>query len=199
MVMVHRLPHAAYRWLAHVGCMSCGHGCGSGRETSWSTGARHVGAGMRSALDLLLLLAAVHLGHTADSSASEPGILVAVAPAVHGALDQTSLAPQGDVELRQGPADPVAVGLVDETVSAVLVLGAARSGVDAVLLLELGGELVDVDRLDIAADRVLHLDPVSRVLKGNPLDTVAVLPYDEGRRRGDGAGGSIGIDRGSRV
>lgn len=198
MVMVHRLPHAAYRWLAHVGCMSCGHGCGSGSK-SRPTRTGHMGTGMRRALDLLLLLAAVHLGHAADSSASEPGILVAVAPAVHGALDQASLAAQRDVELRQGPSDPVAISLVNQAVSAILILGAAGPRVHAVLLLELGRELVNVDRLDVAADGVLHLDAVARVLKGNPLHAVAVLPHDQRRRRRDGARSGIGVDGGRRV
>lgn len=36
--------------------------------------------------------AVVHLGHPADTSASQPGVLIAVAPAVHGTLNETPLA-----------------------------------------------------------------------------------------------------------
>lgn len=99
---------------------------------------------MRSALDLLLLLATVHLGHAANSSASESRILVAVAPAIHSTLNQASLASQRHVELRQSPSNSVAFSFVNQPVSAVLVLGAARPRVDAVLLLEFWGELLDV-------------------------------------------------------
>lgn len=93
---------------------------------------------------MLLLLATVHLGHAANSSASESRILVAVAPAIHCALNQASLASQRHIELCQSPSDSVALSLVNQPVSAVLVLGAACPWVDAVLLLELWGELLDV-------------------------------------------------------
>lgn len=199
MVMVHRLPHAAYRWLAHVGRMSCGHVCGSAWMSSWPTRACHMSTRMRSALDLLLLLATVHLGHAANSSASESRILVAVAPAVHCTLDQASLASQRHVQLCQSPSDSVALSLVNQPVSAVLILGTACPWVDTVLLLELGGKLLDVYRLDIAANSVLHLNPVPGILKGNPLNAIAILPYNERRRRWDRARSGIGVNRRSRV
>lgn len=90
---------------------------------------------MRRGLDLLSL---VHLGHTSHSSASEPGILVAVAPAINRSLNKSSLASERNVQLGQRPADAVAVSLIQQAVSAVLLLGAACSRVDAVLLLKLG-------------------------------------------------------------
>lgn len=127
---------------------------------------------MRRCLDLLSV---VHLGHAAHSSASKSRILVAVAPAVDSALDQASLASEGDVKLCKGPTNTVAVSLVHQTVSTILLLGAASSGINTVLLLELGGELLNVDRLDIATDGVLHLDSVPGVFESDPLNTVAVL------------------------
>lgn len=142
----------------------------------------------------LAVLACRHLGHAADTAAAQAHVLVAVAPRVDGALDKASLATERAVELGKGPADAVALRLVCQAVSAVLLLGAACSGVHAVLLLEVGSQLVRVDRLDVAADRVLHLDAVSRVLKGNPLHAVAVLADHEGRRGGNRAGGSVGVN-----
>lgn len=84
-----------------------------------------------------------------------------------------------------------------QAVALVLVFGAARAGVDAVLRLEVLWQLVDVDRLDIAADGVLHLDAVTRVLESDPLHTVLVLPDDQWCGSGDGTRSSIGVDIGA--
>lgn len=146
---------------------------------------------MRRSLNLLSL---VHLCHASHTSASETGILVTVAPAVNGSLDKTSLASEGNVELGQSPPNTVAIRLIHQTVTAILILGAACSGIDAVLLFELGGQLIDVDRLDITADGVLHLDPVPGILEGDPLHTVAILSDHE---RGSGRNrprGRTGVD-----
>lgn len=86
-----------------------------------------------------------HLGHTAYTPAAQSGILVAVPPAVDCSLDQASLAAQRWVELCKRPADGVALRLVLQTVSSVLVLRAACARVDAVLRLELSRELVRID------------------------------------------------------
>lgn len=153
-------------------------------------------AGVRRCLDLLSV---VHLGHSSHSSTSKSRVLVAVAPAVYGSLDESALASEGNIELCERPSNSVAVGLIHEAVSAVLLLGAAGSGIDAVLLLELGRELISVDRLDIAANGVLHLNSVPGVLESNPLHTVAVLSDHKRGRRGDGPGSRIGIDTRSGV
>jgi len=87
--------------------------------------------------------------------------LVAVAPAVYGALDQASLSAQARVELGQCPSYGVALGFIVEPVALVLVLVAARARIDAVFCLEFLGKLVDVDGLDIAPNCVLHLNAVS--------------------------------------
>jgi hypothetical protein len=109
-VVVHGLSHVAHPGLAHGlsvvlrhGSRCRGHagGCGWG----WQVGRRL--AGGRG------LSAAVDLGHTTDSAASEARVLVAVTPAVDGPLDETSLSAKGRVELCKSPADTVAVGLVN--------------------------------------------------------------------------------------
>lgn len=47
-------------------------------------------------------------------------------------------------------------------------------------MLKLGTQSVNVYRLHIASDGVLHLDTVARVLKGDPLDTIVVLSHNQG-------------------
>lgn len=120
-------------------------------------------------------LSIVHLGHAADSPGTQPRVLVAIPPAVDCSLNETPLSAQRWVELCQCPADGVALRLVLETVAPVLVFGAARARVHAVLGLELGRQLVGVDGLDVAADRVLHLDAIPGILKRYPLHAVAIL------------------------
>lgn len=119
--------------------------------------------------------------------------MVAVPPAVDGALDETTLSAKARVQLRQSPADGVAFSLVVKTVALVLILGAASARVYTVLGLEVLRQLVNIDRLDIAADGVLHLDPVARVLKRDPLHTILVLSHNKG------SGGRNGTRRGIRV
>lgn len=123
-------------------------------------------------------LAVVHLGHASDTSGTQPGVLVAIPPAVDCSLDETPLAAERRVELCQCPTDGVALGLVLETVAPVLVFGAARAGVYTILGLELSRQLVRVDRLDVAANRVLHLDAIPRVLEGYPLHAISILAND---------------------
>lgn len=145
------------------------------------------------------LLAAVKLRHAAHPATTEARVLVAVAPAVHGSLDQATLSAQRHVEMRQGPTYTVAIRLVHQTVPAVLLLGAARPGIDTVLLLELGRQLVRVDRLDVAPDGILHLYPVPRVFKGDPLDAIAILSHNGRGRGGDRAGRGVGVHAGRMV
>jgi hypothetical protein len=142
----------------------------------------------------LNLLAVVHLGHAANSSTSKARVLVAVSPAVNRSLDQAPLAAQGRVELRQSPSDAIAISLVHQSVSAILILGAASSRVDAILLLKLGGQLIGINGLNIASDRVLHLDSVARVFESNPLDAISVLSHNQRSGRGNGSWSSIRIN-----
>lgn len=148
---------------------------------------------------LRYLLAVVHLGHAAYAAASEAGVLIAIAPAINGALDQPSLAAQRRVELSKGPAHAIAIRLVHQPVSTVLILRAASPRIHAVLLLELGRKFVSRHRLNIASNRVFHLDPISGILKGNPLDTIAILSDNQRRGCGDRARRSVGINARSRV
>lgn len=134
-----------------------------------------------------LRLPVVHLGHPPHASAPQPDILVAVAPAVHRALDQAALLPEVGIQLRQRPPDRVAFALVVEAVALILVLAAACTGVDAVVCFKLRAELLDVDGLDVAPYGVFHLDAVPRVLKGNPLHAVVILSDD---KRGRGRNGT---------
>jgi hypothetical protein len=141
-----------------------------------------------------LSLACGHLCHTPDAATPQSRILVTVTPAVDCALDETTLAPQAGVQLCQRPTDGVAFGLVVETVALVGILCTACAGVDAVLCLELAGEFVDVDRLHIASNSVLHLDTVARILEGNPLDTVLILTHDKWGCCRNRPRRSIGVD-----
>lgn len=84
------------------------------------------------------MLPLVHLCHATNSSTAKARVLVAVTPAVYCSLDKASLASEGNVQLGQCPANTVAVCLVHQAVAAILILGAACSGVDTVLLLEFG-------------------------------------------------------------
>ena len=141
------------------------------------------------------VLAVVQLGVSSDSSTSQFGVLIAVPPAIDRTLDQASFAAEAWIELGQGPSHGVALRFIVQAVASILVLATAGARVHAVFRLELGIEIVGVDRLDVAADRVLHLDSVSRVLKGNPLDAVVVLPDHQRCRGRNGARSSVGIGR----
>jgi hypothetical protein len=131
MVVVHLRTHVAHARLAH-GCSTArAHGAWGGDPC------RATGTGHMCRMGSLNRLAIVHLGHATDPSTSQSWVLVAVAPAVDCALDQSSLSAQAGVELRQGPSDRVALRLVLQPIAAVLVLRAASTRVHAVLVLEL--------------------------------------------------------------
>lgn len=87
--------------------------------------------------------------------------MVAVAPAVDGALNEAALFAQVGVELCQRPADGVALALVMQSIALVLVLATAGARIDAVVGLELGAQPFHIDGLDVAADGVFHLDAVA--------------------------------------
>ena len=54
----------------------------------------------------------LNLCHTSNSPTAQPHVLVAVSPAVHGALNQAAFFAQIGVQLRKCPADRVAFALV---------------------------------------------------------------------------------------
>jgi hypothetical protein len=84
-----------------------------------------------------------------------------------------------------------------QAVAFVLVFSAARAGVHTVLGLEVLGQLVDVNGLDIAADSVLHLDAIAGVLERNPLHSILVLSDNKRSCGRDGTGRSIGVHVGA--
>lgn len=135
-----------------------------------------------------------HLRHASNTPAPQTRILVAVAPTVHCTLNEAALSTKARVELSKCPAYSVALGLIMQAIALVLILGAASTRIDAVLCLEVCRKLVDVNRLNITADRVLHLNPVAGILKCNPLHAILILSHNKWGSCGDGTGSSIGID-----
>jgi len=140
-----------------------------------------------------ILLPVVDLRHPPHASASQSRVLVAVPPAIHRALNQTAFASEARVQLRECPADCIAFAFVMQPIALVLVFWTASAGIHAVFGLELLGQLVHVDRLDIASNRVFHLDTVPRVFESDPLDPVLVLSNYEWRGRVNRTRGSIGV------
>lgn len=130
---------------------------------------------MRTALDRL---SGRHLCHATNPSASQSNVLVAVTPAVNGSLDQSTLATQRHIQLSESPSYTVTVRFVHKAVTSVLFLWTACARINTVFLLEFGRKLVRVDRLDIAANGVFHLDSVTRVFKSDPLHAVTVLSHN---------------------
>lgn len=51
--------------------------------------------------------------------------------------------------------------------------------IDTVVGFEVLGELININRLDVTTNGVLHLDAITRILKSNPLHTIVVLAYDK--------------------
>jgi hypothetical protein len=96
--------------------------------------------------------------------------------------------------LSKCPANGVALGFVVETIALVLVFGAAGAWVNAVLGLEVLGKFVNVDRLHVAANRVLHLDPVTGVLESDPLNAVLVLSNNQWGGGRNGARCGVGVN-----
>lgn len=175
--------------LARWSCQRCRVGNTRRSRATWTS---HVGT-----VRIGLGLSCRHLCHSPHATASQSGVLVAVAPAVDCALNQTSLAPQTRVQLCQRPTDCIALCLVMQTIALVRVFSAACTRVDTVFRLEVWGQLIDIDRFHVASDRVLHLDAIAGVLESNPLNTVLILAYYEGRCCGNGTRRSVGVDTGS--
>lgn len=185
MVVMHRRPsHAHVRW-PRWGRQSrrIGH-----PRSAWATWTGHVVTVYRACS-----LAGGHLRHSAYASTPQSRVLVTVAPAVDRALDETALSAQAWIQLCQRPADCVALGLVVQTVAFVLVLGTAGAWVHAILSLEILRQLVHVDRLDVAADRIFHLHTVARVFECDPLYTALVLPNDQWGSCWDGTRCSVRV------
>lgn len=128
-------------------------------------------------------LSSIDFRHSSHTPAPKPRILIAVPPAVHRSLNQSSLPSQCRVQLRQGPANGVAFCFVDEPVPSILIFAAAGARIHTVLCLELLAEVVHINRFDIASDCIFHFHAVSRILERNPLYAIVILPYNK-RSRG---------------
>ena len=123
----------------------------------WTTGASHV----RCVSRRLNSFAIVDLGHSSNTSAPQSWVLVAVAPTVNSSLNETSLSAQTRIQFSQSPSNSVALSLIYQAVSTVLILTAAGSGINTVLGLEFWAQRINIDRFDVASDSVLHLDAVA--------------------------------------
>lgn len=152
------------------------------RRTRWTNRAllRHMRLGGNR-------LSSINLSHTANPSAAQSRVLIAVAPAIDSTLDQSTLSPQRGIQLGQRPADSVAFCLVDQSVPAILVFTAAGPRVHAVLGFEFLRERVHDDGFHVTADGVFRFHPVSGIFKGDPLHAVAVLSHDQWGSGWDGA------------
>lgn len=141
--------------------------CGARRSSYLSGRSRNLPL---SRLDLCL---------SPDAPAPEPRVLIAVTPAVNSTLNKAPLSTQTGVQLSQSPTDSIALSLVVQSIALVLILWTASSRVNTILGPEILGQFLHVNRLDVAADGVLHLDPVSGILKRNPLNAVVILSHDK--------------------
>ena len=78
----------------------------------------------------------IHLGHPPYPPTSQPRVLVAVPPAIHGSLNKTPLPPKTGIQFCQSPADSIAFGFVLKPISSVAILSSTCARVDAILVPE---------------------------------------------------------------
>lgn len=157
-------------------------------RSDWTTWASHVARSVRG------LLSVVQFGHSPDSSTPELWISVAISPTVDGSLNESALSSQARIEFSKSPANGVALGLVDQPISSVLVLSAARPWINAVLGLEFLAKIIDIDGLNIASDGVFHLDTVPRIFESDPLNSIVILSNNKRSRCWDRPWCSIRVD-----
>jgi len=148
--------HPTQARFAHVSCSPRAH-VSRWWHPCWTTGASHV----RCVSRRLNSFAIVDLGHSSNTSAPQSWVLVAVAPTVNSSLNETSLSAQTRIQFSQSPSNSVALSLIYQAVSTVLILTAAGSGINTVLGLEFWAQRINIDRFDVASDSVLHLDAVA--------------------------------------
>ena len=135
-------------WTTHPAQARFAHASRSARANAsrwwhpcWTTGASHV-RGMRRRLNCF---AVVDLGHSSNTSTPQSWVLVAIAPTVNSSLNKTSLSTKARIQLGQSPTNSVALSFVHQTVSTVLVLATASSGVNAILSLEFWAQSINID------------------------------------------------------
>lgn len=66
-----------------------------------------------------------------------------------------------------------------QPIALVGIFADAGSRIDTVVGFEVLGELININRLNVTTNGVLHLDAITRILKSDPLHTVVVLAYDK--------------------
>lgn len=133
MVVVKLWPsHAAQTRLPHVTSIPPRTHTARWRHPCSATWTRHMR--MSSGLNLL---SSIDFGHSAHSPAPQSWILIAISPAIHGSLNQSSFPPKTRIQFCQSPTDCVTLSLIDEAIASVLVFSAACTRVDAVLGFEL--------------------------------------------------------------
>jgi hypothetical protein len=132
-------------------------------------------------------LTPVQLGHSPHASAPKSRILVAVPPAVDGSLNESTLPSQRGIQISKSPTDGVALRLINKSIALVLVLAAASPRIDTVFCLELLAKVVHIDRFDVTPNSIFHFHTISRILKSDPLDSVAILSHYERSGRRDWA------------
>lgn len=135
----------------------------------------------------------VHLRHSPNPPAPQPGILIAVSPAVNCPLNEASFRSKAWVQFSQRPSNRIAFSFINQSITPVLIFRAACSRVDAVLGLEVLAESINIHRLNVASDGVFHLYAISRVLKSDPLNSIVVLTNDQWRSRRNGSGSCIWV------
>jgi hypothetical protein len=74
----------------------------------------------------------------------------------------------------------ITISLISQPVAFILLFRYTSARVNAVLRLELLGQIVRIDALYVTSDRVLHLNAVPRIFESDPLHAVVVLAYDQG-------------------
>lgn len=79
----------------------------------------------------------IHLSHPPYPPTSQPWVLVAVPPAIHGSLNKTPFPPKTRIQFCQSPADSVAFGFVLKPIPSVAILPSTCARVDAILVPEI--------------------------------------------------------------
>jgi hypothetical protein len=131
--------HPTHTRLAHVARTSRSH------APRWWHPCRAAGAShVRGVSCRLNRLSIVDFSHSSNASASQSRVLVAVSPAVDGSLNQTSLSTKAGVQLSQSPANGIALSLVNQTVSSVLILAATSTRINAVLCLKFWAQSIHI-------------------------------------------------------
>lgn len=121
----------------------------------------------------------MHFRHPSNPPTSQSRVLIAVSPAVDGPLNESPFLSEVGVELSESPAHGVAFTFVMQAIALVLIPPDTRSGIHTVGRFKFWAELLYIDGFDIAADLILHLYTISRILKGDPLHAIVVLANNE--------------------